>query len=100
MYENSIALFSLQILRWERFAVPDEGSPNRTTSRPAAAAMLGAATPGRGRIRVGLGKRRPKGPTPRHNALRPMPLTMPRHAASQPVMSKNSIALSSLQFRR
>jgi hypothetical protein len=26
----------------------------------------------------GLGKRRPKGPTARHNALRPMPVTMPR----------------------
>jgi hypothetical protein len=35
----------------------------------------------------GIGKQRPKGPTPRHNALRPMPVTMPRPAASQPVRS-------------
>jgi hypothetical protein len=28
----------------------------------------------------GFGKRRPKGPTPRHNALRPMPVTMPPRA--------------------
>jgi hypothetical protein len=40
--------------------------------------------PARRRTGGGSDSSGPRGPTPRHNALRPMPVTMPRHAAWQP----------------
>jgi hypothetical protein len=57
--------------------------PKRRDRRPLAGGKSGAV----GVVGRDFGKRRPKGPTPRHNALRPMPVTMPRRAASQPVRS-------------
>jgi hypothetical protein len=58
------------------------------TSSPAASSNPGCGKSGPWAYGRSFGKRRPKGPTPRHNALRPMPVTMPRHAASQPVRSE------------
>lgn len=66
-----------------------QGQPRAdSTSNPAASSKsLGAANPGRGRTGRGFEKRRPKGHTPRHNALHPMPVIMSRPVASHPVPS-------------
>ena len=46
MCGNSIALFSLQIPRWERFRVPDEGSPKPDHVAPGS--NRGRGDPGHG----------------------------------------------------
>jgi hypothetical protein len=51
-----------------------EPAPRRAQQQ---AAILGAANPGRGHTGGVSESGRPKGPTPRHNAPRPMPVTMP-----------------------
>lgn len=52
--ENSIALFLLLIPRWERFGVPDEGSPRTGTTLDEPSSNPRPAEPNRGRVRAGF----------------------------------------------